>query len=77
MEKFTITITVTELDMHVAADEYNACLHRDEVEELGITWEDLEAVLTLCSYTEFVTSGPSDPEDPAEFLAFLADSCIY
>jgi hypothetical protein len=76
MEKFTITITVTEADMRAAADEYNAALHPDEVIELGVTWEALEGELSLCSYTEFVTSGAANPEDPAEYLQFLADNCI-
>ena len=75
-ETFTITITVTEADMRAAADEHNADLHPDEIEDSGVTWQDLEDGLSLCSYTEFVTSGPANPEDPAEYLRFLAENWI-
>ena len=75
-ETFTITITVTEADMRAAADEYNDGLHPDEAEDSNVTWEALEDELSLCSYMEFVTSGSWNPEDPAEYLRFLAENWI-
>jgi len=75
-ETFTITITVTEADMRAAAAEYNADLHPDEVEDSNVTWEALEDELSLCSYMEFATNCPANPEDPAEYLRFLAENWI-
>tara|TARA_R100000008_G_scaffold29167_1_gene16075 strand:- start:278 stop:529 length:252 start_codon:yes stop_codon:yes gene_type:complete len=77
-ETFTITITVTEADMRAAADEFleDGTLDAESMYKFSEAWHALEDELSLCTYMEFVSSGSRNPEDPAEYLRFLAENWI-